>query len=136
MSLQNLIFFAQHHDYSVKNIKTYCASNDSFLFSCVLISTLFWLKHFFHFDGDELTLFKGIDAVRVSRKGLKYLLSFANDEGSNNKYNGEEQGTSSEDARLEDAENVNNQFIEGSNKVNQFAELKKLLSVLFGNKKP
>jgi len=90
MSLYNLLFFSHYHQYSVQNIKTYCTSNDSFLFACVLISTLFWLKHFFHFDRDELTLFKGVDAIRSSRKGLKYFLSFSNKNGSNNVYNGEE----------------------------------------------
>lgn len=126
MSLQNLIFFAQHHDYSVRNIKTYCTSNDSFLFSCVLISTLFWLKHFFHFDGDELSLFKGVDAVRVSRRGLKFFLAFASLEGSNNKYNGEEKGTSLEDVLDEGG------VEEGG--VDQLKELRRILSVLFENK--
>lgn len=61
----------------MKNIKEFCQSNNSFLFACVLISTIFWLKHFFHLDFDRLSLFKGVNAERVSRKGLKYFLSFA-----------------------------------------------------------
>lgn len=88
--MHNLIFFAQFHKYSVQNIKTYCSLNDSFLFACVVISTLFWLKHFFHLDGGELTLLKGVDAVKSSRKGLKFFLSFRCGEASKNSYDGRE----------------------------------------------
>lgn len=88
MSLHNLIFFSRFHEYSVDNIKAFGANNDSFLFACVIISTLFWLKHFFHLEGGELTLLKGVHATKTTRKGLKFFLSFRSAEASNNVYDG------------------------------------------------
>ena len=127
MSLYNLLFFSHYHQYSVQNIKTYCNSNDSFLFSCVLISTLFWLKRFFHFDGDELTLFKDIDAIRSSRKGLKYFLSFHHQEGSNNIYNGEETKSTTNPNDNIDPQNSN------SSEINQEKEFNTIYNAIFDN---
>ena len=132
ISLQNLIFFAHYHRFSIENIKSYCHLSDSFLFSCVVISALFWLKHFFHFDGDSLSLFKGIDAVRASRRGLKFFLSFADSEGSNNKYNGEEHKESWPDDGQFDSKGGQIDSEERED-VDQAEELSKILDNIFSN---
>lgn len=135
MGLQTLIFFSKYHQYSVENIKTYCSSNDSFLFACVVISTVFWLKRFFHFDGDELTLLKDIDAIRATRKGLKFFLSFHHVLGSNNVYSGEESNLKSQYSENFENEKKDLKNNSENKNIDQSQEFRKISNALFDNNK-
>ena len=67
----------------MKDIKLFCSKNDSYLFACVLIGAVFWLRRVFHIDGDEKTIFKGVDAKRAKRKTMKYFLAFGHEQSQN-----------------------------------------------------
>lgn len=74
LALKTMKYIGEYEPELVSQVKEYSAKSDSFLFACIVITTIFELKNYFHFGVFSSYNEKWDEKKTCSRKQLKFFL--------------------------------------------------------------